>query len=114
MKQGRKPAPRGYTEMAHLLNREAGFDPPIDRRQVHVWATRATRNAAGRAFPLGPPFDPELVVRWARQGIPDRWGDGYVSVARRNERHSQPQAYDLARERNERGMKRRAEVLTNT
>lgn len=77
----------GYSAIARELNRRFVIEPPVERRRVHQWHVRGTRNRIGQRPPEGtelpllegrPPghghqrwqFELELWVVWFAAGVP--------------------------------------------
>jgi hypothetical protein len=92
----------GYTRVAKAINMRFRQDArPYDRRQIETWYRRGTRNAAGVRFPdsqLILPgakprterelFDIRLVLAWAAAGVPRPHGDGFWTLAERQEHYA--------------------------
>jgi hypothetical protein len=79
----------GYSDTARDLTERFGIEPPLDRRQIHLWNKRRTRNRAGEHFPSPVRrrsalprqpvllFDFDQVASWAAAGVPGPHGKGW-------------------------------------
>jgi len=89
----------GFQGLAAILSERYSIVPPLDRRQVWLWWSRGTKNAAGEHFPtpvketresptgvrVSRWFDIEQVATWYSRGVPGlrRKGWKYPSTAGR-------------------------------
>jgi hypothetical protein len=80
----------GLATLGHILTAFYNVDPPVETRQMHMWAKRRTKNKNGVPFPAPsrviegarPPqpsrlFSVTEVLAWYMSGVPDMYGIGW-------------------------------------